>query len=426
MTLVRPSSPEESRHIDADPAGTRKRARTNVFFVNYDGVTLTQGEQDDATANTTMFPEFVMTYAPYGDGSKRAASLQAVRSDWSLYDVTITDVRPLLGLYTMCVATPTNPYGGGVLGAAQSDCSDETPSNVVLAFHGVDDEFSAVAQAATISHELAHAYGLEHVDQPADIMNPAIVGKDPAFLDECLPLNGGGGPIQCEDEHKRYCGADRQRSHQELLWLFGPKAPDYVPPEVVITQPGGGDVFTAPARITIVAEASDDVGIAAVDLHVDGVSRGAADMGAPYRWVDETFPEGRHCLRVDARDHGLNLASSPEVCFSVLPGDDDGESASSGDESTDGETAAAEPGGSEHEEAGCSCVASAGSQAPGTFAALALASLARRRRVAAKARLRSEPPRWRLSPGRAPTCRGGHRTRCRAPWRWRCTRRPRA
>lgn len=378
-SCVMPVGPAAGRRIVGASAGTRAQAGTNVLFVNYDGATLMKGEQDDAATNTTVFAEFVGTYAPYGDGSKRAASLQAVRANWARYAVNVVDVRPTDGAYTMCVTTPTNPFGDGVLGAAPPDCDDETASSVVLVFHGVEDEYSAVAQATTISHEIAHSYGLEHVDQPEDIMNPNVVGMDPAFLDECLPLVGAGSPIRCVAQHQRYCGTDGQRSHQELLWMFGPSSPDTAPPEVVISQPTSDEVFMAPALVTVVAEAHDDVGIASAELYVDGAARGGPDLGAPHQWIDEVFSEGRHCLRVDVRDHGANLASSPEVCFTVLPGED-GASTGGGGESSGSVTAGSADSaeGSEDGEAGCGCAAAGGSAWSGLFAALL--GLRRRRR----------------------------------------------
>ncbi|WAS97177.1 Ig-like domain-containing protein [Nannocystis punicea] len=301
--------------VRASEAG---HAQANVFFLNYDGVTLNQGGQDNSATNTTVFNEFATTYQPYGAGNKRAASLQAVKADWAPYDVTITDVRPNGGLYTMCVNSPTNIFGGGVLGVAPLDCNDNMAANIVLAFHSANDEFSAATQATTMSQEIAHAYGLEHVNQPNDIMNPYNAGGDPSFLDQCLNLDGGGNPIQCGAQHSQFCGNNQQNSHQELLWLFGTATPDPTPPTVAITNPKNGDQFPAPATITIVAEASDNIGVAEVNLYIDGMNQGAPDSTPPYQWSDATFPEGTYCVAAQAIDDEPNTAMSPEVCFTVV------------------------------------------------------------------------------------------------------------
>ena len=82
-------------------------AKSNVFFLNYDGVTIKYtGSLDDSSQNVSMFQDFAMTYAPYGEGNKRAASLQAVKADWAKYNVVVTDARP--GAGTQRVATLHN------------------------------------------------------------------------------------------------------------------------------------------------------------------------------------------------------------------------------------------------------------------------------------------------------------------------------
>src|SRR5690606_18073093 len=147
------------------------------------------------------------------------------------YKVTITDTRPPAGNYTMGVFSPTNPFGGGVLGIAPLDCNDQLARNIVFAYHSANDQFQAATQATTMSQEIAHAYGLEHVKEPNDIMNPYNAGGDPAFLDKCLAYDQGGGGIQCNQQHNEFCGGSGQNSHAELTALFGQAAPDLTPPK---------------------------------------------------------------------------------------------------------------------------------------------------------------------------------------------------
>lgn len=293
-------------------------AKSNVFFLNYDGVTIKYtGGADNAAQNVSQFPDFAMTYQPYGDGPKRTASLQAIISDWQPYDVQITDVRPGGGAYTMCVNSPTNPFGGGVLGIAPLDCNDQQSSNIVFAYHQANDQFSAATQATTMSQEIAHAYGLEHVKEPNDIMNPYNAGGDPKFIDQCFTLDGGQNGILCNAQHNQFCqGA--QNSHQELLWLFGASEPDPVPPTCSITFPNDGQVFAqAPMDLTIQADASDDKGtVTQVELLIDGSPSGV-DAGAPYTW-DGSFPEGTYCLTCRATDPSSNVGESAQSCFTVM------------------------------------------------------------------------------------------------------------
>ncbi|MCY1054185.1 Ig-like domain-containing protein [Nannocystis sp. SCPEA4] len=326
--LPPPASQATTRLKANVPATAAGQAQTNVFFLNYDGVTLKHTGKDDAKQDETAFAEFEANYKPYGEGNKRAASMQAVKADWAAYKVVITDERPQEGEYTMCVNSPTNVFGGGVLGVAMLDCEDaKVASNVVLAFHSAKDQYSASTQATTMSQEIAHAYGLEHVNEPNDVMNPYNAGGDPSFRDECLKLDPKT-PVRCGDQHKQFCDKG-QNSHQELMWLFGSSEPDPEPPTVAITGPQDGQEFVAPATVTITVEASDNVGVAQVDLYVDGVNQNAPLTVPPYEWKDAMFPAGTFCLTAEARDEEPNIVMSEPVCFTVIeqsePGGSTGE-----------------------------------------------------------------------------------------------------
>lgn len=295
-------------------AGT---AKSNVFFLNYDGVGIQYtGQEDDATQNISQFSDFAMNYSPYGNGAKRAASMQAVKTDWMPYAVVITDQRPGSGNYTMCVNTPTNPFGGGVLGIAPLDCNDNQARNIVFAYHSDSDEFPASTQATTMSQEIAHAFGLEHVSEPNDIMNPYNAGGDPKFLDQCLALDGGGMGIICGQQHAQYCGGSQQNSHQELLGLFGASAPDPDPPSCAITSPQSGQVFAAGDDFAIAVQANDNVEVKEVLLY-DNDNLLSADNSAPYEWPVDGIPAGQHCFSARCEDTSGNQSFAPDVCITA-------------------------------------------------------------------------------------------------------------
>lgn len=292
-------------------------AKSNVFFMNYDGVTIKYtGGLDDSSQNISMFQDFALNYAPYGEGAKRAASFQALKADWAKYKVTITDVRPPAGNYTMCVNSPTNPFGGGVLGVAPLDCNDQLPRNVVFAYHSATDQFSATTQATTMSQEIAHAYGLEHVKEPMDIMNPYNAGGDPSFLNQCLTLDGGGNGIICGQQHAEFCAGSAQNSDAELLALFGAAAPDVKAPTVQIVAPGDGQVFAAGSDFDIVVNASDDVGLAEVQLFNNDALLTSFDA-EPFTAPATNIPAGAYCFTAKAFDLANNQADSNEVCITV-------------------------------------------------------------------------------------------------------------
>jgi MYXO-CTERM domain-containing protein len=317
--------PAEAPHERAPGQPTQHGGSQGRIFVNFDGAQLTNG-WDDATNDVTQIAELAGSFAAYGAGDKREATMQAVRADWAPFNVIITDTRPASGSYTMNMTGPTNPFGGGVLGIAPLDCDDsQTHDNITYAFHSADDQFSAATQATTIGQEVAHSYGLEHVDEPGDVMNPYNAGGDAAFLDQCIVIVQG---VACGSQHAAECGdAGQQNSYAELMTLFGPSNPDTAEPTVSITYPGDGATFPTGSSFTITVMADDDQGIEAITLFSNAAEQGT-DASPPYGWDVSNIPAGTYELYVVATDVAGNETSSASVTISVgddlPPSNDDG------------------------------------------------------------------------------------------------------
>lgn len=341
-----------------------------IIFVNFDGETLTAGA-DSAQNNVTQIPGLEGVFAPYGEGAKRDAVIQAVVADWNAYNIIVVDERPDEGEYVMNMTGPTNPFGGGVLGIAPVDCWNQTThSNITFAFHSVDDSFSPAVTATTIGQEVAHSFGLEHVDEPQDIMNPQNAGGDPSFIDECIVIVGGAN---CADQHMQFCpdGALAQNAHAELLAMFGAAVVDSEGPSVLITVPFDGMEYDSGTSYNVVAEVMDDSGIMSVQL---------LDNGAPVTTlIDEpwVFPiaaprPGSHTYEVVAVDEHGNEGSSSPVTVTVI--DEEGE---------DGDGTDSDSAGQDGGDKGCGCRGGAGDLGGGSLGVLAVLMLGwRRRRVA--------------------------------------------
>lgn len=302
------------KRIPGQPAEHASQGR---IFVNFDGATLTQG-WDDARNDVTQITELVGSFAAYGAGTKRDAVMQAVRADWEPFNVLITDTRPDTGDYTMNMTGPTNPFGGGVLGIAPLDCDDsQTHNNITYAFHSASDSFSAAVTATTIGQEVAHSYGLEHVDEPGDIMNPFNAGGDATFMDTCIGIVQG---VACGSQHAAQCGSSGlQNSYAELMTLFGPSDPDTASPAVQITYPSDGATFPTGSSFTITVDANDDQGIDQITLYSNDQSQGN-DGSAPYGWDVSNIPAGTYELYVVATDLAGN--ESPSATVTIAVGDD--------------------------------------------------------------------------------------------------------
>lgn len=312
----------------AQTGNTQGGGPAGNIFVNFDGAQLSSGF-DDSKNNQTQIGQLAGSFAAYGEGSKRDAVMQAVRADWADFNVGITDTRPANGDYTMNMTGPTNPFGGGVLGIAPLDCNDsQTHNNITYAFHSENDGFSAAVTATTIGQEVAHSYGLEHVDEPGDVMNPFNAGGDASFTDTCIQIVQG---VSCGAQHSAECGSSSmQNSYQELLTLFGPSTPDTAVPTVSITSPTNGQEFGIGSDFTITVEAADDVGVQEIVLFNNG-TQVETDADEPWGWDVTNVPEGEYEFYVEASDLAGNQSQSNVVTVVVtadpdpMAGDDGGD-----------------------------------------------------------------------------------------------------
>ncbi len=91
-------------------------------------------------------------------------------------------------------------------------------------------------------------------------------------------------------------------------------------PAVSITAPSGGTTLSK--SVVVTAAASDNVGVASVQLTLDGANFGAALTAAPYTttWNTTTVSNGSHTLRAVARDAAGNASTSAGATVTVSNG----------------------------------------------------------------------------------------------------------
>jgi len=94
-------------------------------------------------------------------------------------------------------------------------------------------------------------------------------------------------------------------------------SPDTTAPTVSITSPANG--ATISATTTVSCNAADDVGVASVQLQIDGANVGSAGTGAPYTFALSTasYANGSHTLRAIARDAAGNQTTSGAVTVNI-------------------------------------------------------------------------------------------------------------
>lgn len=347
-----PLTPEEMG-VDGGGPPPVPTADPTYIFVNMDGANLICNGGDNATVDSSIIAcqyGFSGNYPSYGGtDAQRQTVMDAVMADWAPFRMVVTDTRPASGPYTMCMTGPANhPFGNGVLGIAPLDCNNYVANNVVFAFHSASQLggfLGANTQATTISQEVAHAYGLEHVGSSSDIMNPTNQGGNPSFTNSCIQIVSQNG-IVCNAQHAQHCNSGYQNSYQELMGMFGANDPDDVPPTVSVTYPNNGDVFAPGASFVIACEANDNQSVGAVELWINGDKMGATKAAAPFEWDVTNIPEGTYEIYCIASDDWDNTAMSSVVTISVedggMPGDTgadsgDGDPTDSGDSGGDGD-----------------------------------------------------------------------------------------
>jgi hypothetical protein len=310
-------------------------AQPGLLFVNFDGGQMQDcgWGNDDPHANcSTIFDGLVLPYT--GDAHARAAVVQVVRSDLRDFAVAVTDRRPPGDVdYDMEMVGDWDPApGGNFAGVAPSiDCFDQSggETSFTLEYTG-----TATGIAKAVLQEVAHTWGLEHVDAGADLLYPTTAGAlDPTFVDACfqiVELDGQAQPVptagQCASQHAQHCGSgDLQNSRRELLQLFGPRAPDLVAPTVAITAPLDGAELGASFALALVA--ADEKSPQLLHLRIAG--EGAATFTTEVEYaspVDLAFPlkglpGGAYTVTVTATDEEGNQ-SQDAVAFTVLGADD--------------------------------------------------------------------------------------------------------
>ena len=173
-------------------------ATAAVLFVNFTGSPV-QGGGENATSipplssiagNAAQIPSFNPTInAPKVSApDAQDAVFDRLRTFYLPYNLTLTRTRPASGSYTMILVGGSHTAIGeptGVAGVSPLDCGNGNPSNVVFDFS--DDQSpdygGVVSVAITGAHESGHSYGLQHTDDPTDIM----FSVDPATLTQTLP-----------------------------------------------------------------------------------------------------------------------------------------------------------------------------------------------------------------------------------------------
>ncbi len=347
--------PATARSIDAGytPTGLDLGARIRpkalgdkILYVNYDGADMQFCGNDDPSGNcSTIFTGNVLPYS--GDAVKRASVIQSVRKRVADFGITVTDQRPNAGDYDMEMVGDwegENPSFAGI--APNIDCWDNDGGEVSFTLEAAG---TADGTAEIILQELAHTWGLEHVDEQQDLLYPTTQGTNKTFRDECYQivqdtdLNPSGGI--CNSVHTNFCNSGRQNSYQEMLLVFGVSTPDAIAPSIEIIAPADGETVDGSEGFELEVALNDDQSPAIIDTMItidgDALAMPLSDHGAYAAPIELKFPikdlpDGTYTIGVAIADESDNPASD-QITITVVGNPANGDSGDEGGSGDGGE-----------------------------------------------------------------------------------------
>lgn len=314
----------------AAPRAARAKVDTDVLFLNRCTgggcrVTCTKGMTgaiSSVTDETDVCEGGPRTLHPFQFSTAKWNQVVACVADvFAPFGVRVTDVDPGSAKHfeIMIAGSPGDLGLAALAGVASFDCARPyIPNALAFMFSsaaGATDLTADVEKMCSVAaQEIAHSFRLDHVADARDPMSyydqlarryfqtaalpcgsDCVNGASP-FGQTCTgPGVGTTGP----QLHVCQCtGAATQRSAQTLLDIFGDGS--VTPPTVAITAPRDGT--TVEAGFAIAGVADDDIGVARVDLAIDGSVHASRDA-PPFAFAAPAdLAVGAHVVTLAAYD----------------------------------------------------------------------------------------------------------------------------
>ena len=304
-----------------DPA-----AVSHTIFLNRctGGCTLTPGSdgtqnQSDIIGNSTRHMS-----AFGGTEAQWQAVVACVKATYAPFAVTVTDTRPASGAYHNAIVAGLSSEGGqgaNVLGVSPFSCGGYIPNSISFSFANEEINPNAGAAASateiadicwTVSQETAHSWGLDH---KFDVRDPMTY--TPSVPSSTLKVfqNQAGS---CGEYSARPCrcsypgtGTGGMNSYALIMATFGAGTPDSTPPTVAFQLPAASASILP--GFSVIANATDNVGISKVELRIDGNLAGTSTV-APFQFTTSTaITQGSHTLELTAYDLSNNTGKATET-----------------------------------------------------------------------------------------------------------------
>ncbi len=302
------------------------------IFLNRHGGTYYSAQSDDSSRNQSSI-------VSGGSGDVGAFSgtdaqwdqvLSCVQGLFARFNVNVTDVEPTSGTYLESVVGGSPDDIGmpwGVAGVAPYDpygCQ-VIPNAIVYTFSDVYAGSPRFVRdvCETAAQEIAHAFTLDH----------QMLCEDPmTYLSDCGDKEFQNQYATCGEYEPRECACNgtSQNSVQVLYDKLGTHdgSPAPIPPTdeelptVTLLSPEHETTLPASSTIEVLAQATDDIGLVAVELMWlfsnesmpcpgEGGAWSCTKQGDQYRWSIQVG-QGLRTFRVRARDVVGNVVNSDE------------------------------------------------------------------------------------------------------------------
>lgn len=394
---IRPTMPENweeyAQTLSTEPPASRQGDIENkLVWVNFDG----------GRANSSIYSGTVNPFAE--DRGLRASIIQSLRKRSEAYDIRYVWSQPQSGDYDIeFVGEWADRDSGGAAGIAPAgDCWDAAGGQTSFTMLGGG---TSDGVAEVILQEIAHTWGLDHVDEQQDLLFPTTQGSNKTFKDECFTIVrdtdlNPGGSRNCS-HHSMACGTTaQQNSHQELMMIFGPAKADTTPPQVVIISPEDGAVVETNSEVVI--GVADQLEPSLIKTTITVFTSDGGELGSQtdnyvgpseYTFPLQGLPDGTYDVEVEGIDEGGNPTTDaitihvnqegPTEPPDSGGGDGDGDGGDGDGDSGGGDGDGGDPGamGGEDEK-GCACATGPAPTGAGLTILLVGTTLARRRRRA--------------------------------------------
>ena len=292
-----PQTPQSTVNV-AFPAA-QSLGNLNVVAIGWSDTTATVSSVTDSAGNTyapaiapTLRAGQISHVIYFAKNIRAAANTVTVRFSVAAVfpDVRILEYRGL---------DPVNPLHVAV-GASGSSATSSSGALTTTAPYVL---LLAANDVATRTTGAGAGFTARMITSPdGNIVQDRIVST-PGSYSAAAPLSGSGNWVM-----------------QLVAFSATPLPPDTTPPMVTVTAPAAG--ATVSGAITVAASASDDVGIAAVQLKLDGNNLGAEVTTPPYFvvWNTAGASNGVHSLSAVARDFSGNVTTAGTIAVTVSNG----------------------------------------------------------------------------------------------------------